>query len=154
MLSTFIFLHSLIRWFVLGTLLYSIYRAYKGYRHRLAFSKTDNTWRHRTATIAHIQLIIGIILYSKSVAVKTFFAGLGSTGHITEPMFFGIIHIALMLTAIVLVTLGSAMAKRQTIDQEKFKTMLFWFGAALLLILIAIPWPFSPLAQRPYIKPF
>jgi hypothetical protein len=153
MLSTFIFLHSLIRWFVLGTLIYSIYKAYKGYSSNLSFRKTDNSWRHWTATITHIQLILGILLYSKSDTVKAFFSGLGSRDRITEPMFFGVIHIALMLSAIVLVTIGSAMAKRKTIDKDKFKTMLIWFGAALLLILIAIPWPFSPLAQRPYLRP-
>lgn len=154
MLSLLIFLHSIIRWVVLLTLLYSIYRAYKGYTNQLAFKNTDNAWRHRTATTAHVQLIIGILLYSKSITVKAFFAGLSSTGHVTEPVFFGVIHIALMLSAIVLVTIGSAMAKRKAIDQEKFKTMLIWFGAALLLILIAIPWPFSPFAQRPYLRPF
>jgi hypothetical protein len=154
MLSILIFLHSLIRWFVLVTLLYSIYRAYKGYSHRLTFEDTDNSWRHWTATITHIQLIIGILLYSKSVTVRSFFAGLGSRYHITEPVFFGMIHIGLMLTAIIMVTVGSAMAKRKKADQDKFKTMLIWFGAALLLILIAIPWPFSPLAQRPYLRQF
>lgn len=154
MLSIHIFLHSLIRWFVLGMLLYSIYRAYKGYSRSLIFKESDDTWRHWTATTTHIQLIIGILLYSKSVTVKAFFSGLGSRDHITEPMFFGVIHIALMLSAIVLVTIGSAIAKRKTIDKDKFKTILIWFGAALLLILIAIPWPFSPLAQRPYLRPF
>ena len=154
MLSTLIFLHSLIRWFVLGTLLYSIYRAYRGYSHSLTFKNTDDVWRHWTATTTHIQLILGILLYSKSETVKAFVSGLGSRDRITEPMFFGIIHIAFMLSAIVLVTIGSAMAKRKTIDKDKFKTLLIWFGAALLLILIAIPWPFSPLTHRPYLRPF
>jgi hypothetical protein len=30
--------------------------------------------------------------------------------------------------------------------------MALWFTAALLLILVAIPWPFSPFAQRPYLR--
>lgn len=152
MLSTLLFLHSLIRWFVLATLLYSLFRAYRGYTYNLVFNKADNAWRHWTATTTHIQLIIGILLYAKSDTVKAFFSGLGSRDHITEPMFFGIIHITFMLSAIVAVTIGSAMAKRKTVDKEKFKTILIWFGAALLLILIAIPWPFSPLAQRPYLR--
>jgi len=57
-----------------------------------------------------------------------------------------------MLTAIVIITIGSALAKRKKTDKEKFKTMLVWFSAALLIIFIAIPWPFSPLANRPYIR--
>ena len=62
------------------------------------------------------------------------------------------IHSSLMLTAIVLITIGSAKAKRKPTDQEKFKTMLVWFSIALLIIFIAIPWPFSPFANRPYYR--
>lgn len=149
-----VFLHSLIRWAVLGSLLYSLYRAYIGYQFSKDFTKADNALRHWTATIAHIQLMIGILVYSKSAAVKSFFAGFGSRDHITEPIFFGVIHMALMLTAIILITIGSAAAKRKSTAHDQFKTILIWFGAALLLILMAIPWPFSPFAQRPYLRPF
>jgi len=38
------------------------------------------------------------------------------------------------------------------VDKEKFKIMLLWYGIALIIILIAIPWPFSPLANRPYLR--
>jgi drug/metabolite transporter (DMT)-like permease len=57
-----------------------------------------------------------------------------------------------MLTAIVLLTIGSALTKRKKDDRDKFKTMLTWFGIALIIILIAVPWPFSPFAQRPYLR--
>jgi len=97
--------------------------------------------------------MLGIILYSQSPAVKHFFAAVNETGSITEPVFFGVIHISIMLSAIVVITIGSAMAKRKPTDQEKFKTMLLWFLAALILIFLAIPWPFSPLVQRPYLRP-
>jgi uncharacterized membrane protein len=73
---------------------------------------------------------------------------------VTGAFFFGIIHIVLMLVAIILITIGSAMAKRKTGDEQKFKTILLWYSLGLLLILIAIPWPFSPLAQRPYMRFF
>jgi drug/metabolite transporter (DMT)-like permease len=66
--------------------------------------------------------------------------------------FFSLIHIALMFAAIIVLTVGSAMAKRQGSDRQKFRTMLMWFIFALVIILIAIPWPFSPLAKRPLIR--
>lgn len=69
-----------------------------------------------------------------------------------EFTFFGMIHSLLMLVAIIVITFGSALAKRKTTDREKFKTMLYWFSIALIIILIAIPWPFSPLANRPYFR--
>lgn len=149
-----LFLHSLIRWLVLAGLLWSFYKAYVAYTNNRPYTKRMDKLRHYTATIAHVQLMIGIVLYSQSAAVKAFMAGLGSSQRITEPVFFGVIHIALMLLAIVLVTIGSAMAKRKPTDVQKLKTMYMWFGLALLIIFIAIPWPFSPLVQRPYIRPF
>lgn len=147
--QTLLFFHSTVRWLVLISLFFSVFRAYSGYRNQTNFSQKDNLIRHVTATIAHIQLIIGIILYFQSPAVKQFYAaGRGSSG-ITEPFFFGVIHISMMITAILILTIGSAVSKRKKADREKFKSMLTWYGLALIIILAAVPWPFSPLAQRP-----
>lgn len=147
-------LHSIIRWFVLTGLLISIYRGYRGYVYKLPFGKADNSVRHWTATVAHIQLMVGIYIYAQSYAVKSLFNGSASADKINDSVFFGIIHICMMFIAIIVITIGSAKAKRQLTDRNKFKTMLIWFGIALALILIAIPWPFSPLAQRAYLRSF
>ncbi|NGM73137.1 hypothetical protein [Sphingobacterium sp. SGL-16] len=154
MYSTLLVFHSLIRWLVLVFILYSIYRAFVGLVNDRAFSKTDNAFRHWTATVAHIQLIIGIILYTKSPLVKYFWKEKESSFQNLELTFYGLIHIILMLTAIVVVTIGSAKAKRQQTNKEKFKTMLVWFSIALIIIFIAIPWPFSPFSGRPYFRIF
>jgi hypothetical protein len=138
--------HSIFRWVVLSFLLYSIYRAFNGYGNSNRFSPADNSFRHWTATILQVQMMIGFILYFNSPFVQTYWSDLGGDG------FFAIIHLALMFTAVVIVSVGSAMAKRKATDREKFRTMLFWFITALLIILIAVPWPFSPLAQRPYFR--
>jgi len=152
MYSTLLFLHSITRWFVLLSLVYSIFLALRGYFMDARFSKTDNAVRHWTATISHVQLIIGVILYIKSPIIKFFYTNHELAKQNEEVSFFGEIHITLMLISVVLITIGSALAKRRTTDREKFKTMLLWFSIALLIILIAIPWPFSPLASRPYIR--
>lgn len=152
MYATLLVLHSLFRWLVLVTLLYTLYRAWKGYLNKTLFSKADNAWRHWTATTAHIQLLIGFTLYLKSPLIKNFFHSVKAGIQYAEMAFFSIIHIAGMLLAIVLVTIGSAMAKRKTNDRDKFRTLLRFYALALLLILLAIPWPFSPLAGRPYLR--
>ena len=153
-MNTLLFFHSLFRWLVLGSLLYAIYRSYRGYFKHSPFTKTDDLVRHWTATITHVQLLLGIVLYTQSDTVKALFKGPGSGGHITEPVFFGITHISFMLTAIIVVTIGSAKAKRLVFAHEKFRIMLISFSIALLLIFMAIPWPFSPLAHRPYLRSF
>lgn len=60
----------------------------------------------------------------------------------------------MMLTAIIIVTIGSAKAKRKSTDKEKFKTMAIWFTIALLIILTSITWSFLPIAGRPYFRRF
>lgn len=152
MYQTLLSLHSVMRWLVLTSLLYAIYRAYRAYTLNTPFSKTNNAIRHWTATIAHVQLVIGILLYTQSPIIKYFWNNFKEAINNLELVFFGLLHLLLMITAIVFITIGSALSKRKTTDREKFKTMLFWFTVALLLILIAIPWPFSPLANRPYFR--
>jgi hypothetical protein len=149
-----IFLHGIVRWLVLILLILSIYAAGRGLLKKNPFTKTVNALRHWTATAAHIQLVIGIVLYVKSPFVKIYFVAPAGGGHTRDGFFFGILHIALMLSAIAVLTVGSAMAKRKTADRNQYSTMLLWFSIAFLLIFLAIPWPFSPLSQRPLFRTY
>src|SRR5690606_12105583 len=110
--------------------------------------------RHWTATVAHIQLMIGMILYTQSAIAKSYWSRSEATSIDFDMTFFGLIHIGLMLISIVILTIGSAKAKRRLNDNDKFRTMLIWFSIALIIIFIAIPWPFSPLSNRPYLRAF
>lgn len=154
MYSTLLSLHSLVRWFVLTSLIIAIFIAFKGWFSKKEFSRLDNSVRHWTATIAHIQLIIGLWLYFVSPIIDYFLHNYKEAVHLREIRFFGMEHSLMMITAIVIITIGSTKAKRKQTDTEKFKTMAIWFGIALLIILVSIPWTFSPLASRPYFRPF
>ncbi len=147
-------IHSLMRWFVLISIIYSLFRAFWGLKNQTFFSKTDNAVRHWTATIAHIQLAVGINLYFKSPTVQYFLSNFKEACKNLEFTFFGLIHILLMSIAIIVLTIGSALAKRRKTDEEKFKTILVWFSLALFIIFIAIPWPFSPFAHRVFFRHF
>lgn len=144
--------HSLVRWLVVGSVLVALFRGFRGWLGQKPFTGFDNTLRHTTATVAHVQLMIGFLLYFKSPLVAYFHSSTLPDGQVGEAGFFGWIHSSLMTLAIVLLTIGSALAKRQESDQAKFKTMTLWFLLGLLIIFIAIPWPFSPWVQRPYIR--
>jgi len=139
---------------VLLSLLLSIGKAYMGYTGNKPFSKTDNALRHWTATIAHIQLMLGVVLYIKSPLVQYFWNDTSTAVQYTEPTFFALYHFILMSVAVVLITIGSALAKRGATDKKKYKTMLTWFTITLLIIFIAIPWNFLPWISRPYIRIF
>jgi len=152
--QTLLILHSINRWLVLASLFYAIGTAWTGLRSGAAFSSRHNAVRHITATISHVQLLLGLSLYMISPVVKFNVAEAVGTAFVSEHMFFRVVHIAAMVAAVVMITIGSAKAKRATADRQKFGTMLVWFAIALLIILAAIPWPFSPLANRPYFRSF
>ena len=63
-------------------------------------------------------------------------------------------HGLTMLVAIAIISISSARARRKFTDYQKFKTLAVGFTVALFIILISIPWPFSPLANRPYLRMF
>lgn len=146
--------HSIVRYFVVLSIAYAAFRAIRGWRSKLPFTKSDDTARHLSATFAHIQLMIGYVLYFNSPFIAYFRSHFKEAIQQFDFVFFGTIHITLMTIAIVLITLGSSVAKRHTAPEEKFRTMAVYYLVALVIILCAIPWPFSPLAARPYFRLF
>ena len=152
MYSFLLSLHSVFRWLVVLSLFTAIIRSFTGFTSPRPFGRLDNAIRHWTATIAHIQLMIGILLYTQSPLVSYYF-GTDEPDN-PEAFFFSILHLVLMSTALVIITIGSAKAKRKKGAYTKFKTLFLWFVIALALIFAAVPWPFSPLAQRPFLRSF
>jgi hypothetical protein len=154
MYPTVLALHSLVRWFVLISLLFAIVLAYNGWFSKKSFSSFDNGVRHWTTTIAHIQLVFGLWLYFISPVVDYFLHNYKEAVHQRGIRFFGMEHSLMMITGIIIITIGSAKAKRRLTDNEKFKTMAIWFSIGLLIILSSVPWAFSPLTSRPYFRSF
>lgn len=147
-------IHSYLRWLVLFSLLFALYRSYKGWFGNNVFTPFDNRVRHITTTIVHIQLLAGLSLYGISPLIHYFLANYTNAVKEREIRFFGMEHSTMMFTAIVLISIGSAKAKRKATDKQKFKTMAIWFSIGLLIILLSIPWKFSPMAGRPYFRTF
>ena len=145
-------IHSIVRYLILILLFITIYFAWKGYFFNKKYSKTDKILVSATTGISHIQLILGFILYFQSPVAQGFWAN--KSFQWNDYLFFGIVHFTLMSMAIVLITIGGALAKRETEDKKRFKIIFKYFLIALILILVAIPWPFSPLAQRPFFREF
>ena len=154
MYTTVLALHSIFRWIVLIALLFAIYRAVRGWRGDKTFLPFDNKLRHWTATVVHIQLMLGLWLYFISPIVRHFLSDFKTTVHERELRFFGMEHITMMILAVIVITIGSAKAKRKVEDRDKFKVMAIWFAIGLFVILLNIPWKFSPLVSRPYFRTF
>ena len=145
-------IHNALRWLVLVSLLAALVSSYRGWLRQRPYRPTDQTIRVVATSIAHTQLLIGFYLYIISPIVKYYWTFKPAFREAPEFPFFGMVHISLMFTAIIVMTVGSSKAKRQPESGQKFKTTALYFTIALVLILVAIPWPFSPLAARPWVR--
>ena len=154
MYTTILTLHSIFRWLVLALLMAAIVRAYIGWLGKQEFTNRDNLLRQATASIAHIQLVMGLWLYSVSPLIDYFLRHYKDAVHMRQIRFFGMEHSLMMLVAIIIITIGSVKAKRKTTDIARFKTMAIWFTIGLVVIVANVPWPFSPLVARPWLRLF
>ena len=61
-----------------------------------------------------------------------------------EPVlrFYAVEHVTIMSIAIVFVTVGRISSKKMKTDWQKHKRVFVFYSIALLLVLVAIPWPF------------
>ena len=144
--------HSFLRWLVLASLLYAIVNAFIKWRSGASFRKGDNLARVLAVVIGHTQLVIGLVLYFISPIVSYFWQNFSVAVHERQVRFFGMEHIIMMVAAIIVLTIGSAKAKRKPNGAQKHKIIFIWFTIALVLILSSIPWAFSPLVSRPWVR--
>lgn len=145
-----LYLHSITRWIMLLALVYALFRAYRGWLTAGSWSKSDSQARKFTTLIAHVQLLIGLMLYFVSPMVDYFLSETAMAMKIKVFRFYGLEHGLMMLVGVVLITMAGVRAKRVTSDKAKFKNYAIWLTIALLIIFAAIPWPFmNPEIARP-----
>ncbi|MFD2144272.1 hypothetical protein [Mucilaginibacter antarcticus] len=154
MYATLLALHSLMRWLVLTSLVFAIFRAYRGWLLKKSFFKLDDNARLMAANTAHIQFLLGVTLYFISPIVNYFLQNFSTAMQERSIRFFGMEHVTMMLIGIGIISTISAKAKKKPTDEAKFKMMAIWYTIALLIILSSIPWSFSPLISRPSFRPF
>jgi hypothetical protein len=129
--------HSGLRYVVLGLLIAAIFVAFSNWKS----NKTGDSKVYLFAFIAtHIQLLLGLILYMMSPKVNF--------GLISEKVFrfYSIEHIFMMVIAIALITIGRIKSKKLE-GAGRHRTVLYFYSLALIIILVAIPWPFRNLGS-------
>jgi hypothetical protein len=138
-------LHSLLRWVILILLLLSIYKAYTGWKNKKSFSDGDRrTWLFLLVA-SHITLVIGLYQWLLKPGFGMLRTTLPAGVSIMKDKyfrFFWVEHPTFMILAIIMITLGYGIAKKQIADEMKYRRAMWLFIVALLFILVAIPWPF------------
>lgn len=135
-------LHSVLRWIILILLLVAIYKSF------VDRNKTFTPGHKKTGLFlmicADLMLLLGLYQWFtgpwglKSIQTN----GMGNVMKNASLRFFAIEHFVGMLIAIALIHVGYSYAKKNIPDPLKHKRALLFYGLALLIILISIPWPF------------
>lgn len=146
-------LHSLLRWVILVLLLVAIFRSYSGMTAGKPFSAADKKVGLFLMISAHTTLLIGLYLYFFGPWGFTNIRNLGF-GEVMKNnayRFYAVEHIFGMLVAIVLITIGRGVAKKNIPDLSKHKRTFWYVLVALVIILATIPWPFRAGIARPWL---
>jgi len=123
--------HSGWRYIVLILLVVAVINALAGWLGKKPYTEGNRKLNVFTLISAHIQFLIGLVLYFLSPLTKL---------PMNEPIgrYFKAEHTAIMLIAIVLITIGNARSKKVADAVAKHRNIAVFFGLALILIIIAI----------------
>jgi bacteriorhodopsin len=136
-------IHSILRWAVLIFGVWAVVSALSGVFTKRDYKSSDNKVSLFFMISCDIQLLLGLVLYFTGM----WFDNLKD--HTKEVMkdpterYFAIEHALMMIIAWMLVHVGRSMVKRGNNDAQKHKRTLIYFGIALIIILLMIPWPYK-----------
>jgi hypothetical protein len=132
--------HSYWAFFVLFILVAVIVNAFIGRYMGKEFSTKDLRISLFGLIFSHIQLLIGLILYFVSPWFDQWAAiGMGVMKDAQARLYL-VEHPITNILAIVLITIGWSMHKRQSESSKKFLRIILFYSLGLLLLLSRIPW--------------
>jgi len=146
-------IHNLLRWFILLFGIWTVLNAISGLVGKKAFTPPDGRSSFLFTISMDLQLLVGLGLYFSGAWFDRL-KHLGDNMKDANLRFFTMEHELLMILAWILVHVGRVVVKKAITSPVKFKRSLIFFGITLLLILIAMPWPFREAVARPWFRWF
>ena len=137
-------LHSLLRWVMVGLLIFLTVRSFVGRSDGRAFTAQDRKMVLFLMISAHLQLLIGLYQYFVGAwGIKQFDnLSMGEVMKNATSRFFVVEHLVGMLIAIVLITMANSASKKAVEDKAKWNRLFWLLSIAFVLILVSVPWPF------------
>ncbi|MFD2582828.1 cytochrome B [Pedobacter vanadiisoli] len=124
--------HSGWRYVVFLLLVIAVIKALSGWFGNKTYTEGDRKLNVFTLISAHIQLLIGLVLYFSEGWYKLSSAGAPAV------RYFKMEHTSMMIIAIILITVGNAKSKKVADAVAKHRTIAVFFGLALILIIVTL----------------
>ena len=133
-------IHSYWAYIVLGVLVLAILNAFIGRFSNKSFTIKDLRISLFALIVTHIQLLIGLILYFVSPRFSAWQEGMGAVMGDSTLRLYLVEHPITNILAVVLITMGWSMQKRQTESGKRFMRIGLFYLLGLVLLLSRIPW--------------
>jgi len=147
-------LHSWMRWIVVIVGVIAVVRFLIGWLGKRDWAALDARLALIFPVTIDIQLLLGLLLYFvlspiTTGALRDFGAALKNS----TVRFFSVEHIFMVLIALIVAHIGSALIKKRTDATTKFRIGFIFFVLAMIIIFLAIPWPFLTAGSgRPWLR--
>lgn len=145
--ETLLIIHSLLRWFVVIGAALSLGTATMGFIGKTPWTANNRRFNAIFVHSMTAQFVIGIILYFfvSPITTQGVFPDFRAAMKDSTLRFWAVEHITMMFIALALAHIGSARVRKAATDLAKHKAALIFFGLALVLIIVSIPWASRPL---------
>ncbi|MFN6944644.1 MAG: hypothetical protein ACK4ND_06830 [Cytophagaceae bacterium] len=135
-------LHSTMAYILLAALLVSILITFFAYLKKKPFTEGNRKIALIGFISAHLQFLIGLIIYFASPLGVSNFSGENMKNSLAR--LYMLEHPLTMIVAIALITIGYIKAKKASVDIVKYNKILLFYTLGLILILTRIPWMVWP----------
>ena len=148
MYATILFLHSWLRWIVVGLGIFAFVSAWRARRSGREYTRTDDRRGLLFVIALDLQVTLGLTMYLfLSPITRAAFQDPGAAMRSSVLRFFLIEHVLSMTLALVAAHVGRVRTRRVTTSPEKHQRAASGVLIALLCIFVGIPWPFLPYAR-------
>ena len=143
-----LFAHSWLRWLVLLAGLAAIARAVSGVNTRRPWTPLDDRGGMWFTAALDLQMLIGLVLYAfLSPVTQSAFVDMAAAMRAAPVRFFTVEHPVGMIVSIALAHVGRVRIRKAPDSESRHKRALVFFGLALLVLLLSMPWPIGPGAR-------
>ena len=135
-------IHNILRWVVVVAGVAAIAGAWQGVISGREWGKGDRLRSVALVASLHLQLLLGLILYVQSPLVQVAFDDPGAAMGERALRYFFVEHITMMILAVVVIQVGSIMAKKGDDDHKKHKrgAIFYTVGFAILMAGLHFVW--------------
>ncbi|HEY1023539.1 MAG TPA: cytochrome B [Sphingobacteriaceae bacterium] len=128
--------HSGLRYLVLLLIVLALIQSLAGWFGKKSYTNGNRKLNLFAMVSAHVQLLLGLILYFLSPYVR--YSDMATAMKDEVLRYWTVEHAAMMIFALILITVGHARSKKAQEGFIKHRTVAIFYGLAALLVIFSI----------------